>query len=831
MAKTTSHTPRQSTRLPRHLTPDQAFAACPESAFKVSKKRKPELSYEIISQERAVRAINMGLGIRKPGYNIYLAGIQGTGKTSVMRSFLEKWSADSPPPNDIVYVYNFITTETPKAISLPAGEGRKLKKRMETLVKNLRQEIPAALQSEDYENAVNAYVSAANERKSRMFSDLEKRAKTFDFQVKSTRFGIETIPIIDGRPLTEKEYGKLENPIREQIEEKRSVLEPEILDFVRKVRAIEIESKEYVEKLRSDLGEQVVGTQVDPVIEAFKKDDQVIAYLKEVRANILENMLDFVDGDDPREGAPAEDPVLAEMAERERFVRFSVNVFVDNTNTKGAPVVIETNPTYYNLFGRIEKNVEHGMYLTDFTMIKAGAVHKANGGYLVLNALDIFRTTGSIWETLKRVLKNRLGFIEDMGEQFSLLPTSGLRPEPIPLDMKVIIIGNDEIYHMLHEGDEEFPKIFKIKADFDSRMPRNDENMNAYLSFIETRATVEKLLPFDKSGAGAIVEHSSRLVEDQRYLSTQFGSIKDLTIEADYVAREVGAKKIGRDHVLMALDQKYYRVNLVEEQILESIKTGEYLLTVDGNRVGQVNGLAVYDLGDYSFGKVSRVTCTVAASKAGIINIERASKMSGRIHDKGVFILNGLLTSILGREHAIGLSASICFEQSYGMIDGDSASVTEAIAILSAMGDFPIKQNLAMTGSLNQFGEVQPIGGANEKIEGFFNACRLIGKSPTYSVLIPHQNATNLMLHREVVAAVKKGTLKIFPIKTLAEAFEIATGVPLGTFDAKSHSYTKGSALETVAKRLDEQRLREKHDKAPEKKIEKSAKKSSPKSK
>ena len=788
---------------PAALRAAETFKICPDNAFRFHDTSSLGKSHDIISQDRAVRAINMGLGIRKPGYNIYVAGIQGTGKTSVIRSFLEKWSANASAPRDWIYVYDFNDTEAPKAIPLAAGDGKKLKKKMEALVKNLRESVPKALQSEDYENAVNAYVSASNERKAKHYADLERLAKTMDFVIKSTRMGIETIPIVDGRSLSEKEYGKLADAERGVIEDKRSQLEPEVLDFARKVRAIEQETSEYVESLRNELGNTLVGSEIDPLIEEYKDMAEISAYLKEVKEHILENLLDFVDFEEQAQGENQREAFFSDE-ERDRYVKYRVNVFVDNTNTQGAPVIIETNPTYYNLFGRIEKNVEHGMYLTDFTMIKAGAVHRANGGYLVLNAMDVFKTSG-IWDTLKRVLKNRMGFIEDMGEQFSLLPTSGLRPVPVPLDIKVIMIGNDEIYHALWDGDEDFAKIFKMKADFDYKMPREQENLNAYASFVSTRTQVESLLPFDRSGVAAVVEFGSRLVEDQRALSTQFSEIKDLTIESDYQAREEAAEIVTRDHVEKALDQKYYRLNLVEEQMLDMVRQEDVLLTISGQKVGQVNGLAVYDMGDYSFGKIGRITCTMSTTDEGVFNIERASKLSGKIHDKGVFIMSGFLTAVLAKTRGLGVAASVCFEQSYGLIDGDSATVAELISILSAMAEIPVDQSFAMTGSLNQFGEVQPIGGVNDKIEGCFKTAQILGgatKANPTSVMIPYQNVPNLMLHRDVRAAIDGGAFKIYPIRRINDAFKLVTGVELGFSSVLDKTFPEGSALALIQQKL-----------------------------
>ncbi|MGE0173635.1 MAG: Lon protease family protein [Oligoflexales bacterium] len=794
------------------LTEKEIYAECLPSHFKFKSTVDLTTSHDIIAQDRAIRAINIGLGIRRPGYNIYVAGIQGTGKTSVIKQFLEKWSSNTPPSNDWVYLYNFNSPDSPMATQLPRGEGRIFKKKMDHFIRTLKAEVPLAFQSEEYENTVNSYLSSNNERKSNLFLELEKLAKSMDFVIKSTRVGIETIPVIEGRQLTEKEYNKLGEDKRRDIENRRSQLEPQVLDFARKIRSIEQEAKEYLEKLREELGNQVVSSAMEGLFEDYKDEEFITDYLNQVKEDALENLLEFIEDEEKDEEGPAYAP-----PDRDRFNKYKVNVFVDNSNLDSAPVIIENNPTYYNLFGKIEKNVEHGMYLTDFTMIKNGAIHRANGGYLVLNALDILRTP-SIWDTLKRILRNRLGFIEDMGEQYSLLPTSGLRPKPISLDLKVILIGNDEIYHILFAEDEEFHKIFKIKADFDFKMDRTPKNIESYVSFVATRSKREDLLPFEKSGVAAMVEFGSRLVEDQRLLSTQFGELKDLTIEADFIAREDGAKSVSREHVEEALNQKFYRLNLQEENILGLIRSKDILVSVDGARIGQVNALAVYDYGDYSFGKIGRITCTTSLSgSSGIINIERASHLSGKIHDKGVYILSGFLHAVLAKKRKLGISCSLCFEQSYGTIDGDSASVAELIAIVSALAEIPVKQTFGITGSVNQMGEIQSIGGVNEKIEGFLKACKMIGANKDYGVVIPFQNVPNLMLHRIVRDAVKSGYLKIYPVKHISEAFEIMTDVSLGLVDIHSKAgFPEGSALDLIEKKLEKMyQEQEKHSNVP----------------
>ena len=785
--------------LPKPLSNAEVFSSCKNTNFNFKTTKEVKTGFDIYSQDRALRAIEMGLGIRRPGYNIYVAGVEGTGKTSVIKQFLETWSKNQGAPDDWLYLFNFQDHSRPTSVRIKRGEGKKFKKKMENLVKTLSHEIPSALQSEDYETALNSFFSTANEKKSKLYAKLERKAKSMDFALKSTKIGIETIPVVNGRQMTDKDYNKLTDAERDEVEAKRMDFEPFVLEFVRKVRKVEKDTQEQSEALRADLADQIVSHIMAPLIEEYEENQDLSEYLTQVQEDVTENILEFV----PAEEKVGEDEVHMLMAEeKDHLARYKVNVFVDNSRVKQAPVIIENHPTFYNLFGKIEKNVEHGMFLTDFTMIKSGSIHKANGGYLVLNVLDIFKS-GNTWEHLKRILRNRKGFIEDLGEQQSMLPTSGIRPDPIPLDLKVILIGTDEIYHILYHDDEEFHKVFKIKADFDYKMDRTKKNINAYVSFIATRSEKEGLLPFDKTGVAAVVEYGSRLVEHQKLLSTQFGVIKDLTIEADFLARQNGSRLVKRVDVEQAIEEKFNRLNLAEQGMMEHVGEGQVLLSLSGTKVGQINGLAVYDYGDHSFGKISRITATSYVSGGGVINVERESRMSGAIHDKGVAILSGYLNAIFAKNKATHLTARICFEQNYGGIDGDSASAAELIAILSSFSGIPIRQNLAITGSVNQFGEIQPIGGVNEKIEGFYKVASKISRASEYIVMIPVQNTKHLMLDLDTRNAVKTGILKVVPVKYIWEAFEVATGVALGIKDPHaSKKPAKDSCADLIHKRL-----------------------------
>ncbi|MES2616228.1 MAG: ATP-binding protein, partial [Bdellovibrionota bacterium] len=781
----------------------EVYRACEMTNSIAKRNKRSEPNYEIISQPRAVRAINLGLGIQKPGYNIYVAGIQGTGKNSVIRTFLQKTAEIRVTPGDWVYVYNFKNLESPHAMELKTGMAKKFKKQMEEFVEQLTVELVDAFQSEEYETNVNTAVNVGNEKKSKLFSELEKTAKSKNFGVKSTRMGIVTVPIIEGKPLSEKDYSELSDEQKEKIESERNNLEPEVLDFARKVRAIESDTKEKLEELQSELGNYVLGQALAPLKKEYEKQKNIVEYLKEVKTHILENLTDFLPDDEDEDGEGEEGVASASyhLKKGDPYLPYRVNVFVDNTEVKGAPIIIENNPTFYNLFGKIEKNIEYGVYTTDFKMIKAGSFARANGGYLVLNAVDVLRTP-HVWETLKRVIKNQKLFIEDLGEQYSILATSGLRPEPIPLNVKIILIGSDWIYRMLYQHDEDFNKIFKIKADFDAEMERNAQTMDDYVDFISTRTKVESLLPFDASAISTIVEFGSRVVDDQEKLTTRFSLVKDVTIEADFMARERKAKIVSRADVEKAVDEKYMRSSSIEDHIIEMLKRKDIMISTNSRRVGEMNGLAVYSLGDICFGVPTRITCRTYRGKPGILNIERDAALSGKLHNKGVSILTSWINGHFGKKAAVNISATICFEQNYNGVDGDSATLAELCLILSTVAHLPIDQGVAVTGSVNQFGEVQPIGGVNEKIEGFFKTCQLQGLTGRQGCIIPVQNVKHLMLNRDVRTAIEKENFHIWPVSQVEEAFELLTGFKTGEWNEKKEQFTPGSAFAQIYKEL-----------------------------
>ena len=797
----------------RRLSTEEVYRSCDQKSVEIEKHKKSEPNYDIISQVRAVRAITLGLGIQKPGYNIYVAGVQGTGKTSVIRSFLKKTSERCPTPGDWIYVYNFKNPESPHAMELKTGIAKRFKKQMDELMEQLTVELVDAFQSEEYETNVNSTVNASNEKKAKLFSELEKAAKTKNFGVKSTRMGIVTVPIIDGKPLSEKDYSELNDEQKEKIEAERNLLEPEVLDFARKVRSIENDTKNKLEELQSELGDYVVSQALIPFLKEYESHKNVLEYLDEVKNHLLENLNDFLpdEEDSETEGEEAVAPTSYHLKKGDPHLPYRINVFVDNTEIKGAPIIIENNPTFYNLFGKIEKNIEYGVYTTDFKMIKAGSLARANGGYLVLNALDILRAP-QVWDTLKRVLKNQKLFIEDLGEQYSILATSGLRPEPIPLNVKIILIGSDWIYRMLYQHDEDFNKIFKIKADFDAQMDRSQKTIHDYIEFISTRTKVENLLPFDESGIAAIVEFGSRIVDDQDKLTTRFSLIKDITIEADFMAKESKSKKVTRVDVERAVEERYARSSAIEDHIIEMLERKDIIISTTSRRVGEINGLAVYSLGDLSFGVPTRITCRTYKGKPGIINIERDASLSGKLHNKGVSILTSWINANFAKKSPANIAATICFEQNYNGVDGDSATLAELCLILSSIANIPIDQGMGVTGSVNQFGEVQPIGGVNEKVEGFFKTCRIQGLTGRQGCIIPVQNIKHLMLNKEVRKAIEKEQFHIWPVSKVEEAFELLTGFHSGIWDEKKERFDEGSAFDKIYKML-HQKMDEKKEK------------------
>jgi len=766
-------------RKPKELRYTQVYKTCDlrELKFKSTEDLTPCKEY--IGQNRAVDAIYFGLGMDFTGYNLYLAGPTGVGKTMTIETILSAMAKDKPSPPDWVYVFNFRAPNEPKAIELPTGKGKELRDDMEEFLEDLKQDIPRAFESKEFEEQKQETMNEFQREKNKLFDELQKKAAENDIQVQFSPTGIITIPLINGNAVTQENYNALDDETREQIKARKENVDIEVAEVLKTARKLEREAGDKVKELEKKVALFSVRDLIDTIRDKYKPYPHVIDYFDQIQKHILENIDNFLPSKGPQPGLPMQ--MAMRMPQQEpQFTEYKVNVFIDNSDTQGAPVITEPHPTYTNLFGSIEKEARFGALITDFTMILAGSMAKASGGYLIVDALDLFKFP-FVWDSLKKVLENGELRIEDIYQQYGFSSTVGIRPEPVHLDVKVIIAGSMKLYHMLYAYDDDFRKLFKVKADFDYVVDRNDLTLSQYSCFIKSVCDMEGLNKFDRSGVEAVIEYSSRLSGDQNKLSVEFGSITKILKEADYWAKiDNDSRSIKRQHVEKAIEEKIYRSNMIEEKIQEMIVKGNILVDTEGLVVGQINGLAVYSVGDFAFGKPSRLTCETYMGSEGLINIDRRAKLSGNIHDKGVLILSGYLGATYAQKKPLSLSASIGFEQSYDVIDGDSASAAELVALLSSLSGVPIKQSFAITGSINQKGQIQPIGGVNEKVEGFYDVCKVKGLNGEQGVIIPHQNVKNLMLKKEVVQAVKDKKFHIYPIESVDQAIELLTGKEAG---------------------------------------------------
>jgi lon-related putative ATP-dependent protease len=751
----------------------------------------------MIGQERAVKATEFGLRIKRPGYNIFMAGLTGTGKSSYAQSIIKKISAEEPVPDDWVYVYNFEHPSEPLSLNLPAGKGYDFCHHIEELLDDLKECIPKAFDGEEYEKQKSVFVKEFQEARGVLLEELNKAALEQGFALKRTSSGFVTIPLRDGEQISEEDYAKLEHQEKEELEKKSTDVQLKAMEIMRRVQRVEKDLKEKLKELDQKIGLASIGHLFSEIVEIYGQYPAVLKYLEAFKQDVLSNLADFRGEEEEQQNTMF---WLRRQSQEQTDLRYTVNLLVDNRENEGAPMVYETNPSYYNLLGRVEYENRFGMVVTDFSMIKPGAFHRANGGYLILQARDVLTALQS-WDVLKRVLKTREIRIENISEHFGLVAMATLRPQPIPLNVKVVMIGNPYIYQVLYHYDEDFRKLFKIKSDFDVEMDRSEDRIAKMAGFISSYSNKHHLRPFHREAVAEIVEFSTRLAENQDKMSTRFNEIVDLLCEADAWAELENEINVTRDHVTKALEEIVYRSNKYEQKVLESIKEGTILLDFEGEKVGQVNALSVQNHGDYMFGRPSRITASTYLGRKGIINIERESDLSGNIHNKGVLILSGCLGMRYGFKTQMNLTASLCFEQSYGGVDGDSASAAELFCLLSSLAEVPLRQDLAVTGSINQKGEIQPVGGINAKVEGYFQACKAVGLSGSQGVILPEQNRRNLMLKKEVIEAVEAGLFNIYAIKTVDEGLELLTGRKAGKLDKKG-CYTKGSINDLVMKKL-----------------------------
>jgi lon-related putative ATP-dependent protease len=754
---------------------------------------------DIIGQNRAVRALQFGLRIKDKGFNIYLSGLPGTGRTTAIVNYLKEIAKAQPVPADWCYVYSFDDPNRPNALKLSPGKGMEFKRDMERFVSELKEGLSVAFESDEYAKRRNDVLRSIEEERNEVTKQVNTLAGNAGFILQRTPIGLLLIPIMNGRPINEEEFAALPAKLQEQIQARREALQKELRSSMKQFRDIERKISEAIKELNRSVAAFAMEPMTSVLREKFSKCEEVVEYLKKVEDDILENLQTILQGD--KEQQPSL-PFQIPRAEADPTENYRVNLIVDNSDQEGAPVVLELNPTYTRLFGATEKEARFGALVTDYTMIKAGSAHKANGGFLVVPVEGLF-TNPMVYESLKRAISNEKLEIEDAMVQMGFMLTKSLTPEPIPFFAKVIIVGDPMVYQILFSRDMEFKELFKVKADFDTTMERNDENIMQYASFICTLCNKEGLKHLDSTGIAAVIEYSSRIAADKTKMSTQFADIADIIREANFYAMEEGEILTTRKHINQALEEKLYRSNLIEKKIEEMISRDIIMIDTKGEKVGQVNGLAVLSLGDYGFGKPSRITATVGVGKEGIVDIEREAQMGGPTHTKGVLILSGYLNSKYAQKKPLSLAARLVFEQSYSGVDGDSASSTELYALLSALSGKPIKQHFAVTGSVNQKGEVQAIGGVNEKLEGFYEVCKAKGLTGKEGVVIPQSNVANLMLKEEVVDAIKEGRFHIYPVRAIDEGIEVLTGVKAGE-RLPDGTYEEGTIHSLAQKRLSE---------------------------
>lgn len=753
--------------------------------------------YGVIGQERALSAIDFAVGMKRDNYNLYLAGSKGLGKYEVIQRVLEQHEPNGNMAADWCYVDNFEEIYKPFALEVPSGKGIGFRDDMAQLVDDLVIAVPAIYDNDEYRNTVMEVEQKAEDRKTNAYEALSERAETEGITMINSPTGYTIVAMADGKPLSEAEFLKLPKQEQEEKETKIEELKEELKKLIIKIPFWDKETKAEYKKVNSDFAKKAVRPFLQTLKEKYADIPTIKDYLEKVSRDIVINMQFFIpDVSKLNLFGGQEAPRSLELR------RYEVNVLVNNKQLEGIPVVYENNPTYKNIIGRIEHVSQDGALITDFTLIKPGSLHKANGGYLIIDIRNLLMNPFA-WEGLKRTLYAKEIRLESLERMLSLVSTVSLEPEPIPLNVKVVLVGDRYFYHLLKTYDPEFNELFKATADFSESFDRNEESIDELASLISALANKEKVIPINRQGVARIIEQCSRETGDAEKLSLHMGRLKDLIIESDYWAKKQASKKIGRDQVQQAIDARIHRADQIQHQIREQILKGVVLIDTDGGRAGQVNGLAVYQLGDFSFGLPSRITATVRLGQGNVLDIEREIKMGGSIHSKGVMILSSCLANRYARNSPLSISATLVFEQNYGGVDGDSASIAEYCALISALTEIPLKQCFAVTGSINQHGEAQAIGGVNQKIEGFFDVCKARGFSTDQGVIIPHSNLKHLMLRSDVVKAVKQKKFSIYTVQHVDDALELLMDMKMGNAN-KNNNYVKDTINHQVLQRLHE---------------------------
>lgn len=764
--------------MPRlELKPSELRHTCDPSLFAFKDTSELAPLDEVIGQERAVQAIEFGLNMRSAGYNIFVTGAEGTGKSNIVQDLVNRHARTQPVPDDWCLVNNFNDEFRPRAIALPPGRGPAFAKRIGRLIADLKKEIPRAFEEEGYLQRLAVVKGRFANRQQGIFRKIERLAAGRGLHLDSSQKEFPILPVLDGQVLTAEEYKSLPRAARAVIDTNIAMIQSEIERAGRRIEKINQQLRSEIERLMDEMVLDLMRRRLQPLRKEFRGRAEVLEFIDGLQADIVENFNLFMPGDRSEPSGGETVP-----PQRAPLLKYQVNVLVNRRLARGAPVIYETNPSYFNVFGRIEKRAFMGMVNTDFTLVLAGSLLSANGGFLIME-IESLLMHPYVWEALKRALQTKRLHIEDLPEE-SGGGTVSLKPEPIPLDVKVVLLGGVEAFEALQNYDSKFNKIFRVRADFDDEVPHTREAEQQYARFIAKVCREEALLPFNRRAVAALVEFGQKHVEDQRKLSIRFGRLVNLLKESDHWARRLNAKVVSDRHVVRAFQEHHFRYSLYEQKVHESYRDGSIILDVEGAVVGQVNGMAVYQIGEFSFGRPVRITAETFMGKPGVVDIEREADFSGRIHVKGVLILSGYLGRVFAQHQPLNLAISLTFEQSYNEIDGDSASSAELYAVLSSLADMPLKQSIAVTGSVNQKGRIQAVGGVNQKVEGFFDVCREKGITGEQGVVIPAANACNLMLRKDVVEAVAEKKFHVYRVSSVEEGIGIMTGRPAGRPDA-----------------------------------------------
>ena len=790
------------------LTSEQLYRKCDAAKFDFTTTADLEERLSALGQDRAICAVELGINIKSRGYNLFCLGPEGTGKTSLVKRILEKEGKQRPTPDDWAYVYNFDEPHKPIAVNFPAGAAAGFAKDMEEFAYAMEHDLPEAVKNELYEEQLSVIREKYQEKRNDYVKVLQKKAKGKKVSLLHMPMGVVVAPMKNGEIISPDVFDTLSDDEKNEIMADLNAMQEEIAQHQDDAPGWEEKQTEEIKKLQEKLVKDAIKKPINDIKQKYRGNKKVAEYLKAVQNYILENIPSFVPNyDQDSKPQTEEEPMagllsqLKNQQEEDKYSKFKVNVVVKNVPDSGAPIVLLDHPTQGNLVGKVERIQQFGALITDFTLIKGGALHRANGGFLLIDARKLLLQPYS-WDSLKRALASKEIKIEAPSEDTSF-STISLDPQPIPLDVKVVMTGDAELYDLLSERDPDFSDYFKVEADFGMIIDRTDENEVEYAKLIGSLTKKKNLRSLNKQAVARVIEYSSRLADDSEKLTAHVSSIGDLLKEADYWARKSKASQIGKNHVDQAIKSQIYRSDRVNRAMLEQIDKGTILLDVKGERVGQINGLVVYNFTRNSFGKPTRITTQVRLGRGEFINIEREVAMSGPIHSKGVLILQALIANRFAKRSPLSLSASIVCEQSYGGVDGDSASSTEYYCMLSAIANLPIKQSLAVTGSINQFGEIQPIGGVNEKIEGFFEVCKYNGLTGKQGVIVPRTNVVNLMLREDVLEAVENGQFSIYAIDDVDDGIELLTGIPAGKADKRGR-FPKGTVNYMVQQSLEE---------------------------